>query len=311
MSNSKAFCWCFTWNNPTLSGEELLELLTPITRFCIFQKEMGDEEGTEHYQGFAQTIKQMSRAALCKVQQMHWTVRYPKGSDKKAAAYCMKEDTRIEGPWQQGTFKEYGQGQGRRSDLARFAELARTSTHEEILSEMPDAFVKYHKSIAVIRSVKALDRPVVTDKREMILYYGRSDSGKTHTARALYPDHYVVPYTKGTLWFPNYQGQPVLVFEEFTGQIPFRQLLRITDKWPEQVEYKGGHMWMCAKTLLFCSNKHPDEWYKYAEKGHDKEALQRRFTECWEFFRERNPNPPYEVTRRWQEEMTWNDAMFY
>ena len=90
--------WLFTINNPTWEDDPLK---WPGVKFIAFQKERGDETGTEHFQGYVQ-FKVNKRLAACKALHLtaHWELR--KGTHEQAKAYCTKEDTRIEGPWIEG-----------------------------------------------------------------------------------------------------------------------------------------------------------------------------------------------------------------
>ena len=63
------------------------------------------------------------------------------------------------------------------------------------------------------------------------VYWGVSGGGKSHKAMTENPDAYVLDRCDGTLFFDGYDGQKVLIIEEFDGWINFEVLKRILDKW--------------------------------------------------------------------------------
>ena len=90
--------WVFTLNNPLQNGDTLLDLLSPLTGFVVFQKEQG-AQGTIHFQGYVQwTIRKRLVAVKKILPTAHWEVA--RGTPDQCQAYCTKEETRIEGPWQ-------------------------------------------------------------------------------------------------------------------------------------------------------------------------------------------------------------------
>ena len=90
--------WCFTWNNPTKTGEELSGVLNQVCKFFVFQKEKG-EQGTEHFQGYLEYASQRKFRTV--KAHIHGTchLEKAKGNQKACVVYCTKQDTRIEGPW--------------------------------------------------------------------------------------------------------------------------------------------------------------------------------------------------------------------
>nr|ARI50281.1 master replication initiator protein [Sophora yellow stunt virus] len=90
--------WCFTLNNPS-SPLSLHESM----KYLVYQKEQG-EAGNIHFQGYIEMKKRSSLAAMKKlIPGAHFEKR--RGTQGEARAYAMKEDTRLEGPWEHGEFK--------------------------------------------------------------------------------------------------------------------------------------------------------------------------------------------------------------
>lgn len=107
MSNVRPYNWIFTWNNPDLvNGPGILHNLldTKVARYVVYQLEEG-ELGTTHYQGYIEFVQKKTLVACKKLlPNAHWEPR--RGSPEEAAAYCKKEETRKDGPWELGEPKK-------------------------------------------------------------------------------------------------------------------------------------------------------------------------------------------------------------
>lgn len=106
--------WVFTLNNPQEDSETLMNLLSPLSGYCIFQKEQGSN-GTQHYQGYIQfTVRKRLTAAKSILPRAHWEVA--RGSPQQCKDYCSKEETRLDGPYETGHMTV----QGQRRDIEDF-----------------------------------------------------------------------------------------------------------------------------------------------------------------------------------------------
>lgn len=91
--------WCFTLNNPQISPASLISLLQTghDTLKIVFQREKGETEGTEHFQGVVQYRHQVAFKTLKSIDPtIHWE---PCKNLRASLNYCSKADTRMDGPW--------------------------------------------------------------------------------------------------------------------------------------------------------------------------------------------------------------------
>lgn len=107
--------WVFTLNLPNKdinnNNLELLDL--SFAKYSIYQLELS-ESGTFHYQGYVELKRSVRLTTMCNLLPgAHFERR--QGSRVEARNYSSKEDTRVDGPWESGTWE--GSQQGRRSDL--------------------------------------------------------------------------------------------------------------------------------------------------------------------------------------------------
>lgn len=130
--------WFLTINNPESNDLAQHEKES----FAIWQREKG-EKGTEHLQG---AIFFKNAIAFTTIKNLYPRAHIEKvKSQKKAIAYCGKEDTRIAGPWKRG---EVPAGQGARTELQAATEFAlETRDLKAVALEFPAEFVKFHKGI--------------------------------------------------------------------------------------------------------------------------------------------------------------------
>lgn len=281
---SKARHWCFTYNNPSESPEDLLKLFeTNKCRYVVFQKEKG-EEGTEHYQGYIEFTTQKRLAAMKKIHnRIHWEQR--RGTREEARDYCTKNDSQIDGPWEFGEFVRSGQ----RTDLEALYKAARSSKKlSEVAEAFPSEYIRYYKAVQHVRQLPALDKPTRQTELQVILFYGAPGTGKTRLAYEEAPDLYAIPLGK-QLWFDNYAGEPDVLIDDFSGSLRLVDTLRMLDRYPIQVPVKGGHVWWCPSRIYVTSNVHPRNWYDYSTRADSYRALTRRFTRVVQFFNEEEP----------------------
>ena len=109
----------------------------------------------------------------------------------------------------------------------------------------------------------------------MRVFWGASGTGKSRRAvEEAGDDVYFKPRGK---WWDGYQQQQSVILDDFYGWLPFDDLLRLLDRYPLRVEYKGGFHEFNSKTIFITSNVHPLDWYKGDwYQAEQKQALTRR-----------------------------------
>jgi len=124
----------------------------------------------------------------------------------------------------------------------------------------------------------------------VVVIWGPTGAGKTYSAvnvLAKGVPYYIVeaPAKKNDkIWFNGYQGQKVLILDDFAGEVcNINYLKRLLDKYKQKVEIKGGYVWAQWSTVIITSQHPPSEWYadsaSASTKPEDIAALQRRITE--------------------------------
>lgn len=247
--------WVFTINNPE-SDEVPKEFID--TQYCVWQRE---EVGTPHLQGYVifNTQKRISWLKSHCHPTAHWEKR--EGTHDQAKAYCTKEDSRKAGPWETG--EEPESEQGKRNDLLSLKRKLDAGATEASICKDDDTFPVWAKYGRCIARYKALSGQQRTWPTETVVYYGPPGTGKSSRALAEGgPDAFWLAKPAGqTAWWDGYYGQEVVVIDEFYGWIARDLMCRLCDRYPTQVETKGGSQPFLAKKIIITSNEHPRSWW--------------------------------------------------
>ena len=143
-------------------------------------------------------------------------------------------------------------------------------TTAEIIRENPNMAFKVHE-IDDLRQVLLTEKYLPKFRKVEVYYlYGASGTGKT---RGIFEQHpsadicRVTNYraTKG-ISFDVYHGQKVLVFEEFSGQIPIEEMLNYLDVYPLHLPARYSDRMACYTTVYITSNLPLEEQYRSAQE---------------------------------------------
>lgn len=268
---SQARRWCFTLNNPTPEEEAELTCFEdwPHTKYGVFQYERG-ETGTLHAQGYVEfTTPKRLGAVKGMLERAHWEVA--RGSCEDNTKYCTKEEGRERGPFSFGN-KE-ASGQGKRNELVAVQEmLKRGADDREIAERFFGSWVRYH---GAFREYRDMAVPKRNWPMFVVCLCGPTGTGKSRAAFELAGDAYV---QAGGEWFDGYDGQRVVILDEFCGNLPWHFLLRLLDRNPMKVPVKGNFREFVARTVIITSNRRPEEWYDREKFGDVFGALFRRIS---------------------------------
>lgn len=254
MSTAKR--WCFTLNNPDDCGITSDDVLSWDHRYIVFQREVG-ESGTPHFQGsifFDKTKRLAGLKKICKF--AHWEPM--RGNADQAIAYCTKEDTRTAGPWEDGDRPV--SRQGHRSDLENFSDSVK---HGDSVNDLWDThtsvMIRYTRGAQeAINHYAARNCPTKRDI-EVYIYWGKTATGKTTRVYDQHPDCYSLDNYP---WFDGYNGQDVLLMDDFYGNVPISVMLKMLGGFPFRVQVKGSTVLAKWTKVYITSNTDPDTWYK-------------------------------------------------
>lgn len=273
MPSVKARAWVFTINNYT--EQEVARVLAVECRGIAVGKEVG-EGGTPHLQGCIcfDDQKTLRQVKVLLSPRVHLEKMF--GTWQQAKTYALKDGN---------TLRDEGDGlqQGRRTDLEdckrKFDEGA---TADELLDSDFPVVWKAYKAFQALEDARARKRVRTFAMPKCLWLYGASGVGKTHVVyeyckQALDSAYWWSP-DKG--WWDNYTGQKIVVFNDFNGEVDYKTMLRLADKFPADVSRRGRppHPFL-AEIILVTSNHSIDLVYEKNFSDSACSELHRRFTE--------------------------------
>jgi len=93
-------------------------------------------------------------------------------------------------------------------------------------------------------------------------------------ARKCFPDAY---WKDNTKWWPGYAGQRSVIWDEFGGwSMAPSDYNKIFDRYPHQVETKGGSVALRATNFIIISNFTPGSWWDPTKTRVNIDAVTRR-----------------------------------
>lgn len=246
---TRARNYCFTSYIP-----ELKITADPTIRYYVYQQEKCPETGKLHWQGYIEFHKAMRYSSIQKIlgdPKCHLETR--KGTAKQAAEYCKKIESAVP-----GSTVEWGKlaCQGERIDIYEAIDDIRNGVH----SEAHDVYLlRYPQGYKAVKA--KYDLPSRRDDIKITYIWGPPRSGKSKLADQMAPNAYRMEDTD-PLWMDGYMGEKTIIIDDFTGKLPITKILRLCDRYPLRLQYKGGYLPIHANHIIFTSNYPPTEVYQ-------------------------------------------------
>lgn len=288
--------WQLTFNNPEEHGwthEKIREVLRSFKTMCYWcmADEIGAEEKTPHTHLFINLSPSNCRFSTLKGKFPGAHIEKVLGTSRENRDYIRKE-----GKWQDsekgttsvpGTFEEYGEcpeeHQGKSREADRILELLKDgASNLEVIEEVPGA-MKIIDKVERTRSILR-DTQFSTSWRDLSVTYifGRTGSGKTRSVmdRYGYPNCYRVTDYKHP--FDTYDGQDVIIFEEFRGGLKHGDMLNYLDGYPLLLPCRYFNRQACYTRVFIITNIPPDSQYINVDRE-SQEAFYRRIHRVIQF----------------------------
>lgn len=247
-----------------------------IIRYLIVQKEKGDKHGRLHWQGYIQLYNQCRTR---KIQTITTELKIKhfcepaRGSAEENKAYCTKMRT------SQNEFYEFGKAvsQGCRSDLEDIKKcLDDGGNLNDIANNHFGDFIRYHNGFRAYKSL--IDKKTRQKRRnvEVELRYGDTGTGKTQGVLDKHGDDkvFIIDFN-GAEWWDGYDGEDIILIDDYNNDIKINRLLRLLDKYKVRLPIKGGFTWANWTKIYITTNLTLDELHAQAKPEH-RRALMRR-----------------------------------
>jgi len=287
MARTRKRNWVFTINYGEAETAEDVEQLSidfeeTNTQFLAYQLE---NAGTFHHQGLIIFKNGRGMPSVKRILGGRAHLEVMQGTLEQAYEYATKEETRVAGPWEHGTKPDFQPG--KRNDLETIRDAIMSGVPlDEIYLEYPSTSVRAMKWIQKIHAIylKRSSRDLYTKREPKMVHvlWGTPGSGKTSRVYMEHPIDQIYKLTFGdgsanSLWFDDYQGEDVLLIDDFYGNIRYSYMLRLLDIYPLRVQCKGSYTYTKFTKIYITSNCPPEEWYSPGTIP-DASALLRRIT---------------------------------
>lgn len=224
--------------------------------YAIYGKEICPETKRSHWQVYIESVKRHRISWYSKrFNNAHVEIR--KGTGLQASEYCKKDGEYIE-------FGELsGEYAGKRNDLLAIKKkIDEGKTMIDIADNHFESFIRFNRGFSLYKSLKTKKRDF---KTHVTVFYGLTGTGKSRRAfemaQAAESFYYVTITGDGPVWWNGYEGQELVVINDYLGEFRYRYILQLLDRYPIQVPTKGNMIEFTSKSIIFTSSKHPSLWY--------------------------------------------------
>lgn len=240
--------------------------------YCSYQGEKCPKTGGIHLQGYIEFNVPLTYRQVMKLMKCDMWVKERRESRVAAREYTRKLKSRWCEPIEFGVWRQ----QGTRTDLKNLTDLIDAGkTDAELRVLVPTMVFKFKKKIADYRTTLPQRERAPPQVK---LIYGDTGRGKSSIVweKEGFGELYPVPSTN-LQWFDGYHGQEAVLIDDYDGGAPIAFLLRLLDRYPMQVPYKGGFVQWIPRRIYITSNMLIEQWYPEAHPQQIA-GLKRRIT---------------------------------
>lgn len=177
---------------------------------------------------------------------------------KKAIEYATKEKTRTAGPYEVNPDQRPKQGDRKDLHAIGTALVSGEMTIQDVIEQEPGKYIQYGRGIEKL--IK--DRyPQRSSPPYVAWIWGATGTGKTRYLfdRIEASEIYI---KDGTQWWDGYRQQKAILIDDFDGRWPYKDLLRLLDRYPYQGQVKGGYVQINSPYIVITCDKHPEAIYR-------------------------------------------------
>lgn len=224
--------------------------LLPKVTYIIVGKETCPTTSKLHHQGYVEFDSNVRFNMIKKLYpRIYWAKR--KGTAQQCKTYCSKEMVFVEiGDISQPE-------QGKRNDISEIRDMVKAGNTMRDICEIATNF----QSLRVGEKLFEHMEKKRNWETKVFWFWGASGTNKTRTAFAEAGENAWVS-GKNLKWWQGYDGHENVIIDDFRGDFcTFHELLRIFDRYPYTIEYKGGSRQLLAKNIWVTCPVHPSDVY--------------------------------------------------
>jgi hypothetical protein len=288
--------WQLTLNNPEKHGythEFIREILSKFktTAYWCMADETG-EEGTPHTHLYI-AFKNGVRFSTLKNKFPKTHIEMARGTSQENRDYIFKE-----GKWEKDrkrethlpeTREEYGEmpieRQGTRNDLNDLYDQIKSGMKpDEIIEDSPQHMMKLAQIERVQQVILNKKFKKIYRELEVTYVFGETGRGKTRDILQKY-DYEVCRVTNYEHPFDGYNGEDVIMFDEYRNSLKFGDLLTYLEGNPQMLPARYYPRQACYTKVYIVSNWDINEQYREIQKTKPKDwaAFERRVHKVIEY----------------------------
>lgn len=324
--------WQLTINNPLEHGfdhvviKDKLHELKSLIYWCMCDEE-GDECETLHTHVYLCLRSACTASRLQNLfPNVHREVVHGKSSENRA--YILKDGEKFnkdhsghysytdsggrhhEGINFSDTFEEEGElpqeHQGKSSAADTIVEMIRSGKSN---ADIVDAVASAYRDLEKIERVRSMYRDAEFASKwrdlEVTYIFGQTGSGKTRSVMDKYGYTNCYRVTDYKHPFDTYDGQDVIIFEEFRGGLKHGDMLNYLDGYPLLLPCRYFNRQACYTKVFIITNIPPEEQYRAVDKE-SREAFYRRIHTVLHY--EISGVYRYNGVRGWLDRHRWSDV---
>lgn len=280
--------WLITINNPSEEDvRNLSEYIQQAEKWC-YQFEKGEEAETaeEHLHCFVhfghpvrvETIKRrLPRAHIDAI----------KNNPKDVIKYVTKQRTRTRGPFANFNYDSPDETpkQGNRNDLIKIRNEIQSGRTLKSIADSDDSIQQFARNFNFWRWYEfqhKVEQSATIRDVQVNYWWGNPGAGKTFSAISILRNAGESPYIAqkdNAFWWDGYTGQRTIILDDWDDTwTTLTRAKRLLDKYPLNLEVKGGYCPAAYTCIIITSNTNPNELYSRCKQD-DRQALMRRIHE--------------------------------
>lgn len=250
--------------------------------YFIGQLERGPQDGVLHYHFFLRFKNAVAFSRVVSLFGPESGVHVEVAHDEAASIlYCSKVSTRVMGPWERGERAK----QGKRNDVMRAREIVKEGGGmRRVLEEVNSYQAAKSAQLQLTHLEKGRDW-----KSKVFWFHGSTGGGKTRRAFEFFKElqeggeidkgDEAWISAKNLQWTDGYDAHVYMIIDDFRKDFcTFHELLRMLDRYPYRMAYKGGFRQLLAKWIIITCPWKPEVLYA-SRSDEDIGQLVRRIDE--------------------------------
>lgn len=200
-----------------------------------------------HWQGYIRFASPCRFAAI-----QTWLpgahIENAKGNETQNIAYCTKEESRIDGPYEIGDRAQ----PGKRKDIDTVREMVKAGKRIREIADVVSSYqgLRFASEFIKLQPVPEREAPII------FWCHGSTGGGKTRWAYEMAKNICVnvcsILGTSKSIYFDPYVDESYVLFDDFRpSRMPFNMLLNLTDRYPTKVRVLYGCVNWIPQVIVF------------------------------------------------------------